>query len=209
MKDKKVNLLIVFTALSSGLLLTSNLVATKLWSLGGIAVDGGILVFPFIYILNDVMVEMLGRKTANRIVWAGFLVNFIAVIAFWLVGLLPEFPGWGHQDAYQTILGFAPRVIFASLAAYVISSLLNNLIFEKIAERTKKNNLWARMIGSSAIAKIFDSLVFETIAFFGVLPFSDFVKQVIFAYLAAVVLEIILMPIISVVVRKLHAVYDR
>ncbi|MEG0470508.1 MAG: VUT family protein, partial [Longicatena sp.] len=85
MSNFKLKLLIYFAAISAGALLISNLAAIKLWDFLGIAVDGGIVVFPLTYILGDLIVEFYGKKIAKSVVFSSLLVNIIAVIALYIV----------------------------------------------------------------------------------------------------------------------------
>lgn len=123
MSNFKQKLLIYFSAILASTLLISNLSAVKLWNFFGIAVDGGIVLFPLTYILGDLIVEFYGKKIAKDVIFAGFTVNIIAVIAFYIVILLPPFDGWNMQEAFASVLGFTPRIILASLIAYVCSGL--------------------------------------------------------------------------------------
>lgn len=204
MRDSKnLRVLMLITALSASFLLISNIVAVKLWDFFGIAVDGGIIVFPLTYILCDLAVELYGKKIANYIIYIGFFINIIAVLTFLIVGGLPEFPGWGKQDSYEAILGFMPRVAAGSLLAYLLSGLVNNWSFIKIKQHTGESKLWMRLLGSSAIAKIVDCLVFEMVAFFGVLELTDFAKQAAFSYIAGLTLEALLTPITYLIIKRL------
>lgn len=191
-------ILAVLTAISCTVVLVSNLAATKIWSLFGIPVDGGIVLFPISYIIGDLVVELYGKKTANGVIRASAVLNLVAGMVFWLVGRLPEYPSWGLQSSYDAILGFVPRVIIGSLTAYVISGFINNHVFVKIKQRTGKGLFVARALGSSAVARLFDSAIFETIAFFGVLPFKEFILQAVFAYAAGMILETVLVPITKI-----------
>lgn len=205
MKDlKKLKVLIFLATLSAGILVISNIVAVKLWDLGGVSVDGGLLIFPLSYVLGDLMVELYGKKLANYVIYASFFLNVLAILVFVLVGLLPAYDGWGGQEAYNMILGFVPRIVIGSLAAYLVSGVLNNLVFEKIREKTGEKKLWLRFLGSSVLAKIADNIVFETIAFFGVLSVGEFFAQAGLAYAASLILEIILMPVSYFLVSKLR-----
>lgn len=198
--EKWTKALIYATALSSGILLISNLVATKLWDLFGVAVDGGIVIFPLSYILGDVIVEIFGQKSARNVIFAGFFLNILAVAIFMLVGILPPYAGWEGQEAYMQILGFVPRIVVGSLLAYIASQLLNNFVFEKIRAKTGKKHLFVRSIGSSLLARLVDSGIFETVAFFGVLSGKEFLAQAAFAYFAGMVFEVILTPLTYLVV---------
>lgn len=206
MSEKKYKLLIYFTAISAGALLISNLCAIKLWNLGGIAVDGGVVLFPVTYIIGDLIVELFGQKTARSIIYAGFLVNVIAVIVFYIVIALPPYPGWEMQDAFASVLGFSPRIIAGSLCGYLGSNLLNTHLFTKMRNGNGvfARSFIARALGSSVFAHIIDSALFETIAFIGVLPFNEFVAQAVFAYVLGLILEVVLSPVEILIERKLR-----
>lgn len=197
----------MFSALSAGILLISNISAVKIWDFFGIPVDGGILLFPLSYILGDLVVEIYGEKISKIITISSFAVNVLAVLTFLLVQILPAYPAWLNQEAFEMILGFTPRIVCGSLLAYVSSQLLNIYVFCKIKDVTAKkyteNKFFRRAIGSSLIAHFVDSVLFETIAFVGVLPWKDFLIQAGFAYLAGIVLEIVLFPIIDFLAKKL------
>lgn len=197
MSNFKTKLLIYLAALSCSTLLISNLAAIKLWDFFGIAVDGGLVAFPLTYIIGDLIVEFFGKKTSKDIIFAGFFINLMAVLIFYIVILLPAYDGWTMQEAYASVLGFTPRIVFASLIAYVTSNLLNATIFVKLKNGNGlfSKSFIARAIGSSAFAHIIDSAIFETIAFIGVLPFKEFLLQAIFAYILGLGFEIVLAPI--------------
>lgn len=206
MTERKTKLLIYFTALSAGALLISNLAAIKLWNFCGIAVDGGIVCFPLTYIISDLCVEFFHKENAKKIIYAGFLVNLIAVLVFYIVIALPAYPGWDMQEAYAAIFGFSPRIILGSLTGYLASNLLNNHLFTKMRQSDSilGRSFIARALCSSAFAHIVDSAVFETIAFIGVLSMPEFISQALFAYFAGLALEVLLSPIESLVERRLN-----
>ena len=197
--------LIYLTAISAGILLISNLAATKLWNMFGIAVDGGILCFPISYILGDIIIEFYGKKVAKSVIFSSLLLNILAALVFWAVCVLPPFAGTEEmQNSIVNVLGFAPRIIIGSLTAYLFSQFSNNFIFEKIKKKTGSKLFLVRALGSSVVAHFLDSLVFETIAFLGVLPFNDFLNQALFAYLLGLGLELILSPIELLIVAKVR-----
>ena len=132
MSNFKLRLLIYFATISASTLLISNLAAVKLWNFFGIAVDGGVVVFPITYIIGDLIVEFYGKKIAKNIILAGFFINILAIIVFYIVIALPPYEGWTMQAAMASVLGFTPRIIIGSLTAYVCSNFLNNYIFTRL-----------------------------------------------------------------------------
>lgn len=200
---EKLKVLTIFAAISASVLIISNIAAVKLWDFFGIPVDGGILIFPISYIVGDLVVELYGRKMANNIIYTSLGMNILAVLVFLLVGILPAYAGWNGQSSYEMILGFTPRIIAGSLAAYLISGLINNFVFEKIKKKFGEKRIFVRFIGSSVVAKFFDSLIFETVAFLGVLSVPEFFAQAGFAYLASIILETLLAPISCAIAKRL------
>ena len=206
MKERKIKVLIFLAVLSGGVLLISNIAATKLWDFCGIAVDGGIVIFPLSYILGDVIVELFGRKMARQIIWAGFTLSALAMISLFAVQALPVY---GETPDSIAALGLAPRIVIGSLLSYVASQLINNLVFEKIKKKTRGKFFAMRALGSSAVARLIDSAIFEIIAFLGVLSFGEFLAQASFAYVAGMVLEVILSPLTYLIAKKLDLIISK
>ena len=88
--------------------------------------------------------------------------------------------------------------------AYLFSQFSNNYIFEKIKQKTGQKLFIVRALTSSFVAHFFDTLVFETVAFLGVLAFSDFLNQAIFAYIIGIGIEIVLSPVEILIVNNLR-----
>lgn len=187
----------IFSAcLSVGLLIVSNIAATKLWDFFGIAVlDGGILSFPFAFVLSDMILEIWGKKKAQYIVWCGFILNFLAVMFLGLVQILPAGEGWENQAAYEAILGFLPRVVVGSMVSYIVAQLLNISVFVRIRKVTGKRWLWMRSLGSSVMANIANSLVFCGIVFGGVIEAQAWWEMVGVSFGLMVLFETVLQPV--------------
>ena len=104
-----------------GVLLISNVGATKLISFGPIITDGGAFLFPLAYIIGDVLSEVYGLKAARRAILVGFAMLIVAAITFFLVQVSPPADGYENQDAFEAVLGFVPRIVLASIAATAAS----------------------------------------------------------------------------------------
>ena len=187
--------------MSATILLLSNLAATKIFSLLGIPVDGGVIIYPISFILGDLIVEKYGQKRANRIIYWSALMNVVAMAILLVVKILPPYESWHNQNAFETILGFAPRVMLGSVLAFVASGLVNNFSF--IEYKKKGGKFISRAILSSLIAKVFDVMIFEMVAFLGILPFKDFLLQMLFAYVVSIAIEIVCSPLTSLIATKM------
>src|SRR5512143_24809 len=108
-------------------LLVANIIAVKPVQLGGLVFPAAVVIFPLAYIFGDILTEVYGYARARQTIWIGFACNLIAVTAFYLAGLLPAAGFWPNQTAYDTILGFTPRLLVASFLAYLVGEFLNSL----------------------------------------------------------------------------------
>ncbi|HLH24927.1 MAG TPA: queuosine precursor transporter [Chloroflexota bacterium] len=165
--------LVVVTALFVTSLLTANIVAVKLVAVGGLVVPAGVVIFPLSYIFGDVLTEVYGYRQARRVIWLGFLCNLLMVVAIWLGGALPAASFWDGQAAYDRILGFTPRLLAASFAAYLVGEFANSYVLARLKIATRGRWLWTRTIGSTLVGQGLDSAVFITLAFVGVMPGAD------------------------------------
>ena len=153
-------------------LITANIIAVKLICIGGLILPAAIIIFPLSYIFGDILTEVYGFRAARKVIWLGFLCNLIAVLAIWIGGLLPAAPFWeDKQSAYDTILGYVPRVLLASFVAYLIGEFANSFVLAKMKIKTKGRWLWTRTIGSTIVGQGLDSAIFITIAFAGTADF--------------------------------------
>lgn len=177
------------------LLLISNLSATKLVAIGPIITDGGAVLFPLIYIINDVLTEVYGYRHARRAIWAGFGVMVLAIAAFTVVRYLPPAAEYADQAAFETVLGFFPRIVIASLAAYMIGSLINALVLVKLKAATNGRHLWLRFIGLTVIGELLDTTIFALIAFGGILGGWDMLIFILIGWGFKTGVEILLLPL--------------
>lgn len=177
------------------LLLISNIGAVKLIAFGPIITDGGAFLFPLVYITGDVLAEVYGLRAARRAIGLGFAMAVLASLTFLAVQASPPADGWENQAAFEAVLGFVPRIVAASLAGYLVGQFLNAYVLVWIKRRTGEAHLWARLIGSTAVGELADTVVFCTIAFYGVITGADFLNYVFVGYVYKTLLEVVLLPI--------------
>ena len=178
-----------------GLLLISNIGAVKLIEFGPIITDGGAFLFPLVYIAGDILSEVYGFKAARKAIFIGFAMSILAALTFWLVQISPPAEAWGNQEAFESVLGFVPRIVLASVAGYLVGQLLNAWVLVKIKERTQEKALWLRLLGSTAVGEFADTIVFCTIAFYGVITGEEFLVYVAFGFAYKTLVEVVLLPV--------------
>jgi queuosine precursor transporter len=205
---------VVIVAIFITCLITANITAVKLVNIFGLILPAGVIVFPISYIVGDVLTEVYGFRMARRVIWLGFICNLIAVLAIWLAGIMPAAPFWKGQEAYDTILGYTPRLLAASFLAYLIGEFANSIVLARMKVATNGRWLWSRTIGSTLVGQGLDSLVFVLVAFFGTIPLAGLIAAIIAQWLFKSIYEAAATPLTYLVVNALKRregvdVYDR
>jgi uncharacterized integral membrane protein (TIGR00697 family) len=195
-------------------LLISNIASTKIVQFGALTFDGGTLLFPLAYIFDDVLTEVYGYARSRRVIWLGFACTALMALLLYIVQILPPAPDWGNQAAYDVILGQAPRIVLASLIAYLCGEFLNSFVLAKMKIATKGKWLWTRTIGSTLVGELVDSTLFILIAFAGVLPAELLYTLILSNYVFKTTVEVVLTPATYAVIGYLKRAdgedyYDR
>ena len=199
---KTVSVLFMFAGILFAIcLLISNILATKIILIGSWAAPAGVLIFPIAYIINDVIVEVWGYQKARLIIWSGFAVNIMAVLFFTLALVVPAAPFWQNQEAFATILGSTPRIIAASLLAYLTGSFLNAFVMSKVKILMKGKDFSVRAILSTLVGEAADSFIFIIIAFAGNLPFNVLIGMIFTQATIKTIYEIVILPFTILVVN--------
>lgn len=202
MTDAKPNYkyLDVITGLFVAVLLISNVAATKLFDLGGMPFDGGALLFPLSYIFGDILTEVYGFRASRRVIWTGFAACGLMAATFHIVGALPPHAEWSGQAAFETILLYTPRIVAASVVAYLAGEFLNAIVLAKMKIRSQGRALWKRTIGSTLLGQAVDTALFCMIAFGGMIPAGEMAKYILAGYAFKCGVEILFTPATYVIV---------
>ena len=204
---------LVIAALFITCLITANIIAVKLITLGiepirhgGFQFPGplpaAIVIFPISYIFGDILTEVYGYRQARKVIWLGFLCNLIAVFAFWVAGRIPALDS-GVQNAYERILGYTPRLLVASFSAYLVGEFANSFVLAKMKIMTKGRFLWTRTIGSTIVGEGLDATVFIIIAFGGTLSWPLILGIILTHWLVKTGYEVVATPFTYMVVNFL------
>jgi len=194
---------IIIAAVFITSLLTANIIAVKLVRIFGLVLPAGIIIFPISYIAGDVLTEVYGYSKARQVIWLGFLCNVVTVMAVWCAQMLPAAPFWDGQEAYEKILGYTPRLLVASFAAYLVGEFANSMVLAKMKIATRGRWLWTRTIGSTIVGQGLDSLVFISLAFGGTVPLFSLASIIVTQWVGKTLYEAAATPLTYVVVNFL------
>src|SRR6201999_296734 len=145
-------------------------------ALGEVTFLAGVLFFPFSYIFGDILTEVYGYARDRRVVWAGFgALGFASLMAAVVVHLPPADFWRDKQPAVEAIFGNTPRIIAASIIAFLCGTFVNSYVLAKMKIWTKGRWLWTRIVGSTLCGELVDSVIFFFVGFFGRMPVGHLV----------------------------------
>ena len=196
-------LLLTVAALFVAALITSNIIAVKVADIGPLVVPAAIVIFPLAYLFGDVLTEVWGYSTARAVIWTGFLANIVVVLFIAAAIAIPADSHYPDQAAYARVLGQTPRLVLASLTAYLCGEFLNAFVLARLKVLTRGRLLWTRTIGSTLIGQGVDSAVFISIAFAGTQPWSLLLVIIRDVWAVKVAYEILATPLTYVIVTVL------
>lgn len=205
-KPSQMELYPIITALFCGCLIISNILASKTFSLYDIILPCGVVIFPLVYIVGDVLTEIYGFTLAKRTIYLGFIINLIAVIAYQIAIFLPG-TDLATSNAFSIILGSTPRILIASLISYLVGSYVN-AYFMKILKERYTDYLFARCSISTLFGEGLDAIIFITIAFAGLMPNEVLITMIICQGAFKIIYEIIVYPITRTVINWIKSLDD-
>lgn len=187
-------------------LIAANLLETKVVQIFGVTVTAGLLVFPVSYIINDCIAEVWGFKKARLIIWSGFAMNFFVVALGLIAVALPAAPFWEGEAHFNFVFGMAPRIVLASLLAFLTGSFLNAYVMSRMKVASQGRNFSARAIWSTVVGESGDSVIFFPIAFGGIIPWKELLIMMVVQIALKTLYEVIILPVTIRVVRLIKKI---
>lgn len=187
-------------------LIAANLLETKVIQVGSITVTAGLLVFPISYIINDCIAEVWGFKKARLIIWSGFAMNFFVVTLGLIAVAIPAAPFWEGEEHFDFVFGMAPRIVIASLTAFLVGSFLNAYVMSKMKVASGGKNFSLRAILSTIVGETADSLIFFPVAFGGVIAWPELLIMMGIQIILKSMYEVIILPVTIRVVNAIKKI---
>lgn len=178
-----------------------NILATKTWKIGFLTAPAGYIFEPVTFIAQDVETETRGYRSAKRMIYWGFFLNLIVALACQLAILLPNASAPIIQESFSVVLGNVPRILIASLAAYLIGGTLNVKIMAKMKNKGS-SSLFSRAIVSTMVGQLADNLIFASIAFLGVMEVLGLIYMAFSMTLLETLYEIVFFPLTRFFINK-------
>ena len=174
-KDKRTQvstLAVIVVAAYIAAQMLADVASVKIGLIGGLAVDMGTFIYPITFTLRDVVHKVLGRRNARVLIFtAGGINLFMAGYLLWAAGF-PSDPAWGLGAEFSAILAPIWRISLASIAAEVVSELVDTEVYHWFVTRVTRRYQWARVLLSNSVSVPVDNLIFAVGAFGGLLPWA-------------------------------------
>jgi len=182
-------IIILLSVFISSIIVANLISGVKLVNLLGFIVPVGFLAYAITFPITDIIDEIYGKKLASYFVWAGFIANIVSLVLIWLGYAMPPL-----QPSMQTLYSgaFVPmtRIVFASMIAYLISQNHDVWAFMFWRKKTNGKWLWLRNNASTMVSQLIDTVIFITIAFYGVVPTNILLTMIGSQYLWKVIVAL-------------------
>ncbi|MDF1501072.1 MAG: queuosine precursor transporter [Anaerolineales bacterium] len=150
----------------------ADIASLRIVTLFGLSIDAGTFIYPFTFTLRDMVHKVAGIKAARALIVTAAVINLLMALLFWFTSILPPDLSVGPQTAFGEVLAPVWRIVIASIAAEVVSEMIDTEGYRIWVQRVTERYQWMRVLVSNAISVPIDSLVFAWVAFGGVLPNS-------------------------------------
>jgi queuosine precursor transporter len=162
----------------------------------------GILPWPFVFLLTDLLNEFYGQKAVRRLSW---ITAGLIAYCFLIVGLSMSIPAFeikgsklATNEAYNLVFGQAQAVIVGSIVAFLVSQILDAYVFDQIKQKTGNRFIWLRSTGSTLLSQLIDSYIVLYIGFVlpGAMSLSTYFEVAPTNYLLKILIAILLTPLV-------------
>lgn len=198
--NKKINIYITLLSLYCVTLVVSNIISNRTFEIGQFMLPSAVIVFPIIYIINDVLTECYGFKMASRAIWTAFGLNLMAVTIF---NIAINLPTTTDHTSYNIVLGNTLKPLIASVLAYLVGSFVNAKIMDVLKNH---KSLMLRCVLSTLFGETIDAVIFISIVFIGIMDFKTVCTMIITQAVFKTLYEIIVYPVTKRVIRAIKLI---
>ena len=187
----KEDIFAMLTALYCTMAVVAAIAATKMISVFGFFVPGGVIIYAASFLITDLISEVHSKKAAVKTVYCGFVSMLIFAGYSLLIARWEPAPFYADQNAFAMVVGLSFRITMAGWISFMVSQYWDVTVFHQLKKSSKKfisEHLWVRNCGSTITSQFIDSVLFISIAFYGIydiwpLIISQYIIKVIIAFL--------------------------
>lgn len=168
----------------------------------GLAVDMGTFIYPATFTLRDLVHKTLGKRNAQLLIVTAGVINLVMAAYLMWTAWVPGDPSWGLDHEFSAILAPVWRIVMASIAAEVISELIDTEIYHLFVTRITTRYQWLRVLVSNSFSIPIDTLIFSIGAFGGALPWNVVGQIFVFNLVVKMAMTLVSLPLIYAVPER-------
>jgi len=197
--DRRLKYFLCLMTLHSSLLITSTIAGSKVFALPlGLSASATVFSYMLTFVILDTIAELYGRSYSRFVINLGLIGMALSAAYFEFTIILPPAGEWRYQQALETVLGSSIRIWLAGWTAYMLSQNLDLWSFLRLKEIAKgRGSIVLRAWLSMVLAQLFDTTVFVTIAFYGVVPIG---QLIVGQFLIKVAIASLVSPLVPIAV---------
>lgn len=174
-----------------------NILSVKIVSISGISVTLGAYLYSITFPCTDIVADVWGKAKAQQMVKLGLLCYLIVLALILFAVYHPPASFWAEKDeSFKSIIGLVPRIQIASITSYLFAQTYDIWTFHFLKVKTKGKYLWLRNNLSTITSQFFDTIIFGTIAFAGVVPNNELIEIIFGTYLIKLIIAIFDTPVV-------------
>ncbi|MBU0511416.1 MAG: queuosine precursor transporter [Chloroflexi bacterium] len=177
----------------------SDIASLKIGVVAGLAVDMGTFIYPITFTLRDVVHKVIGKRNAQALIIAAGVINLLMAGYLMWAASVPSDPSWGLGAEFSAILAPVWRIVIASIAAEVVSELVDTEIYQWFVTKVTDRYQWARVLLSNSVSVPIDNLIFAVGAFGWMLPWPVVWEIFLINLIVKYAVTVVSLPLIYVV----------
>ena len=192
---------VIITAFFCMAFTIANLITVKIINIGflGMETPAGVLIYPLVYILTNVIADVYGERTARRTIILGLCVDILFVFMTTLILFLPSPEFFTGDSSLAFVFTQTPRILVASYISYLIGNFVNARI-TTIVNKGKDYSA-IKNLGVIAFSELIDNFLFIGLAFVGVFPVVDILIMIISHWILSLIWSAIAQPFTNMTVK--------
>ncbi|MCI7428675.1 MAG: queuosine precursor transporter [Methanobrevibacter sp.] len=192
---------VIITAFFCMAFTIANLITVKVIDLGflGMETPAGVLIYPLVYILTNVIADVYGEKVAQRTIILGLCVDILFVFMTTLILFLPSPAFFTGDSSLAFVFTQTPRILVASYISYLIGNFVNARITAKLNKGEEYSSV--KNLGIIAFSELIDNFIFIGLAFIGVFTVGDILIMIISHWILSLIWSAIAQPFTKLTVK--------
>ena len=194
--ERDVLILTLFSGVFGAAIVFANIAAgIKLVDFLGLIVPAGTIAYSVTFPITDIVDEIYGKRRAVYIVWAGLAAEVVTLLLIGLDYIQPPLSP-EHQELFERVFSPQVRIVLASIIAYLVSQHHDVWAFWKWKEITRGKYLWIRNNASTMVSQLIDTILFITIAFYGLVSINELLNMIFSLWLFKIIIALLDTPFV-------------